>query len=135
MNTNTDLVWSELSQQMISKSELDEFAKAWTAQTAWADDFDFEETSPIVRRQSSWSDIMKRERVGEIKKEVKTSKREEEEGEEVVKDLDKPDGQFRKPSDVSNLKEIYPGFHFTSLESGLVDTVDWFINNYPNLRK
>ena len=88
MNTNTDLVWSELSQQMISKSELDEFAKAWTAQTAWADDFDFEETSPIVRRQSSWSDIMKRERVGEIKKEVKTSKREEEEGEEVVKDLD-----------------------------------------------
>ena len=73
---------------MISKSELDEFAKAWTAQTAWADDFDFEETSPIVRRQSSWSDIMKRERVGEIKKEVKTSKREEEEAEEVVKDLD-----------------------------------------------
>jgi GDP-L-fucose synthase len=54
---------------------------------------------------------------------------------EIIKDLDKPDGQFRKPSDTSHLNKIYPDFEFTSLSEGISQTVDWFTANYPNIRK
>ena len=48
---------------------------------------------------------------------------------------DKPDGQFRKPADNSKLLSIIPDFQFTPLEVGLKETVDWFIENYKNIRK
>lgn len=53
----------------------------------------------------------------------------------VVFDRSKPDGQFRKPSDTSKLLTMLPGFQWTSLDEGVEKTVNWFIHNYPNLRK
>jgi len=54
---------------------------------------------------------------------------------EVVWEDDKPDGQFRKPSDNSKLLSYLPDFKFTSLDEGLKETIDWFIDNYENCRK
>jgi GDP-L-fucose synthase len=48
---------------------------------------------------------------------------------------DKPDGQFRKPSDNSRIKELNPAFQFTPLYEGLKKTVEWFEQHYPNIRK
>ena len=54
---------------------------------------------------------------------------------EVIWEDDKPDGQFRKPSDNSKLLSYLPDFKFTSLDNGLKETIDWFIENYENCRK
>ena len=54
---------------------------------------------------------------------------------DVVWQDDKPDGQFRKPSDNSKLLSYLPDFKFTSIESGLEKTIRWFINNYESSRK
>ena len=43
----------------------------------------------------------------------------------------KPRGQFRKPA-ISNAPE---DFKFTSLEDGITETIEWFNENYPNIRK
>ena len=53
----------------------------------------------------------------------------------VVFDKDKPEGQFRKPSDNSKLKSYLPDFKFTSIEVGIKNTVEWFIENYEKARK
>lgn len=49
---------------------------------------------------------------------------------DLVFDETKPRGQFRKPasSDIKN-------FEFKSIESGIDETIDWFIKNYNNIRK
>ena len=54
---------------------------------------------------------------------------------EVIWESDKPDGQFRKPSDNSKLLSYLPDFKFTSLDDGLKETIDWFVDNYENCRK
>ena len=48
---------------------------------------------------------------------------------------DKPDGQFRKPSDNSKIKNLLPKYKFTPIEDGIRETVKWFEDNYPNIRK
>lgn len=53
---------------------------------------------------------------------------------EIQFDSSKPDGQFRKPSDSTVLKELCPGFDFTSLSNGIEKTVKWFNDNYPKVR-
>jgi GDP-L-fucose synthase len=53
----------------------------------------------------------------------------------VIFDETKPDGQFRKPSDNSKIKELYPEFEYTPLEVGIKETVNWFIENFENARK
>ena len=53
----------------------------------------------------------------------------------VIWQDDKPDGQFRKPSDNSKLLSYIPDFEFTSLNLGLKETINWFIENYDNCRK
>lgn len=53
----------------------------------------------------------------------------------VIFDKTKPDGQFRKPSDNSKLKSYLPDFNFTPIETGLKETITWFIENYENTRK
>jgi GDP-L-fucose synthase len=50
-------------------------------------------------------------------------------------DISKPDGQFRKPSDNSKLKSYLPDFKFTPIEEGIKETVNWFMNNYENIKK
>ena len=53
----------------------------------------------------------------------------------VIFDESKPDGQFKKPSDNSKIKELYPEFEYTPLEEGIKETVNWFIENYETARK
>ena len=53
----------------------------------------------------------------------------------VVFDETKPDGQFRKPSDNTTIKELLPDFKYTSFEDGIKETVNWFKENYENARK
>jgi GDP-L-fucose synthase len=42
---------------------------------------------------------------------------------------DKPEGQNRKPTDTSRLREYFPDFQFTSLEDGIEKTVEWYLSN------
>jgi GDP-L-fucose synthase len=54
---------------------------------------------------------------------------------DVVWQIDKPSGQYRKPS--SNQKLLDLGWKkedYTSLEEGLKKTCEWFIMTYPNVR-
>lgn len=53
----------------------------------------------------------------------------------VVFNTDKPEGQFRKPSDNSKIKKYLPNFKFTPIEVGIKETVDWFKQNYETIRK
>lgn len=53
----------------------------------------------------------------------------------IIWDDTKPDGQHRKPSDNSKISKLIPNFKFTSLEEGLIETVDFFEKNYENVRK
>lgn len=53
----------------------------------------------------------------------------------VIFDDTKPDGQFRKPSDNSKIKNYLPNFQFTPIEKGIKETVNWFIENYETTRK
>lgn len=45
------------------------------------------------------------------------------------------EGQIRKPSDNSKLREMLPNFEFTSIEDGLQETINWFVENYEGCRK
>ena len=53
---------------------------------------------------------------------------------EVIWDSSKPDGQFRKPTSNRKLRELGWKEDYTSLEDGLRETVQYFKDNYPNLR-
>ena len=53
----------------------------------------------------------------------------------VVWDKDKPDGQYRKPSDNTKIKKYLPDFKFTPLYDGLKETIEYFENNYNIIRK
>ena len=53
----------------------------------------------------------------------------------VVFDKTKPDGQLRKPSDNSKIKELLPDFEYTPFVQGIEETVSWFIENYDEARK
>ena len=48
---------------------------------------------------------------------------------------DKPDGQYRKPSDNSKLKSYLPDFEFTPIDIGIKKSVEWFVENYEKARK
>ena len=54
---------------------------------------------------------------------------------DVIFDSSKPDGQFRKPSNNSKIKNYLPNFKFTPLYEGLKETIDWFEGNYNVIRK
>jgi GDP-L-fucose synthase len=53
---------------------------------------------------------------------------------EVVWDTSKPNGQFRKPTSNRRLRELGWKEDYTPLEDGLRETVQYFKDNYPNLR-
>ena len=53
---------------------------------------------------------------------------------EIIFDESKPDGQFRKPSDGKALGSYLPDFAYQNLETGLTETIEWFQNNFPNVR-
>jgi len=45
------------------------------------------------------------------------------------------EGQLRKPSDNSKLRELLPNYEFTPLEQGLLESIEWFESNYETCRK
>jgi GDP-L-fucose synthase len=53
----------------------------------------------------------------------------------VIWDISKPDGQLRKPSDNSKIKELLPNYKFIDLYEGLKETIEWFESNYKLCRK
>jgi len=53
---------------------------------------------------------------------------------EIIFDVEKPDGQFRKPSDTAKMDKYLPDFRFIPIEEGLEKTISWFIEKYPNIR-
>ena len=53
---------------------------------------------------------------------------------DVIFDSSKPDGQFRKPSDNSKIKNYLPDFKFTPLYDGLKETIEYFEKNYTIIR-
>jgi GDP-L-fucose synthase len=53
----------------------------------------------------------------------------------IVFDTAKPDGQLRKYADNSHLKSIVGDYQFTKLQDGLEETIEYFIQNYNNVRK
>lgn len=59
---------------------------------------------------------------------VKTEISEEEQG--IVRD-----GQKIKTCSPSKLLKIMPNLELTDLETGIADTVKWFLDTYPNIRK
>ena len=53
----------------------------------------------------------------------------------VIFDSTKPDGQYKKTSDNSKIKELMPDFKYTPFEKGIKKTINWFIKNYERARK
>ncbi len=53
----------------------------------------------------------------------------------IVFDERYADGQFKKTASNEKLKTILPNFQFTSFEDGLKETVNWFQESYPNIRR
>jgi len=53
----------------------------------------------------------------------------------VTWNTDKPNGQFRKPSNNLKIKSYLPDFKFTPLYEGLKETIEYFEKNYNIIRK
>ena len=52
----------------------------------------------------------------------------------IVYDDSYPDGQLKKPSDNSVLKQHMPHFEFTSIQDGLKKAIDWYKANKKDVR-
>jgi GDP-L-fucose synthase len=53
----------------------------------------------------------------------------------VIFDSTKPDGQLRKPTDNTKLKNLIPDYKFIDIYDGLKDAVEFFEKNYQTVRK
>ncbi len=53
---------------------------------------------------------------------------------DIIFDTNKPDGQYRKPSDTTKFDIYFPQYKFMSLKDGLRNVIKWFLDNYPNVR-
>jgi len=47
---------------------------------------------------------------------------------------DKPNGQLRRPTNKKVFNELLPAFFYTDLSKAMKNTVEWFEQNYPNVR-
>ncbi len=47
---------------------------------------------------------------------------------DVIWERDKPNGQYRKPTDPTRFKEVLGDYQFTNYREGLRETIDWYIN-------
>ena len=54
---------------------------------------------------------------------------------DIIFDTSKSDGQIRKTVSNEKLMNLNPSFKFTSLKGGLLETIEWFKENYENIRK
>jgi len=48
---------------------------------------------------------------------------------------DKPEGQLSRPSDKTLFSSVLPSFSFTDVNEALEKTIQWFYNNYTEIRK
>ena len=85
----------------------------------------YDDTKPIILSPSN--EISIEDVVGIITKIMKFDNK-------IIFNKEKPDGQFRKPSDNSYLKSIIGDFEFTKIEDGIEETIEFFLKNYKNLR-
>lgn len=53
----------------------------------------------------------------------------------IIFDKTKPDGILKKPTDNTLFKKYFPKFEWKSLEQGLDITIQYFLKNYPDIRK
>jgi GDP-L-fucose synthase len=53
---------------------------------------------------------------------------------DVFWEKEKPNGQLKRPSDISLLKQTLPDFKFSNFDEKLKESVEWFTENYPNVR-
>lgn len=53
----------------------------------------------------------------------------------IIFDESYSDGQYKKTVDNSKLMELIKNFNFTHIDSGIKDTIEWFVNNYESCRK
>lgn len=53
----------------------------------------------------------------------------------IIFDLSKSDGQYKKTANNSKLINLIGNFEFTKIEEGIEKTIDWFCKNYENCRK
>ena len=88
--------------------------------------FNYEGTDPLII--SGDEEISIKDLVGLLVDEFKFKGK-------VKFDKTKPDGQYKKPSDNSKIKELLPDFEYTPFEQGIKETVNWFKENYENARK
>ena len=118
---NTDFViWGsgEPTREFVFSKDIGKFAD-------WAID-NYKEVEPII--VSSTDPIKIKDVVGLIVEYMNFKGN-------VVWDRDKPDGQYRKPSSIKKFRSYLPDFKFTSIEDGLKETIEWFYENYENIRK
>lgn len=54
---------------------------------------------------------------------------------EIIFDISKPDGQFKKTANNEKLKHYLPDFQFTPIHTAIDETVKWFVENYDSARK
>ena len=50
-------------------------------------------------------------------------------------DTTKSDGQYKKTASNEKFRKYNPDFCFTQIEKGLQETITWFKENYPKIRK
>ena len=101
------------------------FSKDVARLTEWVLE-NYEENEPIIL---STSDEISIKDVVEIIVDIMNFKG------KIVWDKDKPEGQFRKPSDNHKIKSYLPEFKFTPLYEGLKETIEYFEKNYTFIRK
>jgi len=53
---------------------------------------------------------------------------------DVIWDVEKPEGQYKKPSSNKKFLNLFPNHEYTSLDEGLRRTCAWFSKNYPEVR-
>jgi GDP-L-fucose synthase len=100
------------------------FAQDVAKLTEWAID-NYDEAEPIIFSTSEETSIKE---LVEMIVELLNFKQ------KLIWRTDRPDGQLRKPSSHDKLKKYLPDFQFTPLYEGLKTTIEWFENNYPNVR-
>jgi GDP-L-fucose synthase len=49
-------------------------------------------------------------------------------------DTTQSDGQYQKTASNAIFRQLYPEYIFTKVEDGLKTTIQWFLENYPNIR-
>jgi GDP-L-fucose synthase len=54
---------------------------------------------------------------------------------ELEFDKNSSDGQYKKTVDNTLLKSLFPDFKFTNINIGISKSIEWFLNNYNNIKK